>query len=332
MEYTIKYKAVNTYDAPVDEAFWQFLLRPEENDTQRVRLSKFSNSINAAVDASTNTFGFPICRVHLKKAVERISFEANYIISKKHSNPFSALDSVVNPVHTQLLNSLDFKIEHERFLGETSLTTLNREALPFKFSDSRSIFDNLNELNAWIYKNFEFKTRVTDVTTTPSEFLAQGAGVCQDFTHLFLTIARLHQIPARYTSGYLHQGNGYKGDSQMHAWAECYIPEKGWLGFDPANNLIALENHIKVAHGRDYADCAPIKGIIYSNSEKNETNYVVEVQAREESEPDVFMDFEVSEPLPFAQQLAFQSQWQQQQYQQQQQLRQQQNPLDSSEL
>ena len=118
----------------------------------------------------------------------------------------------------------------------------------------------------------------------------------------------------------------------MHAWAECYIPEKGWLGFGPANNLIALENHIKVAHGRDYADCAPIKGIIYSNSEKNETNYVVEVQAREESEPDVFMDFEVSEPLPFAQQLAFQSQWQQQQYQQQQQLRQQQNPLDSSEL
>ncbi|MEC7782051.1 MAG: transglutaminase family protein [Bacteroidota bacterium] len=332
MEYTIKYKAVNTYDAPVDEAFWQFLLRPEENDTQRVRLSKFSNSINAAVDASTNTFGFPICRVHLKKAVERLSFEANYIISKNHSNPFSALDSVVNPEHTQLLNSLDFKIEHERFLGETSLTTLNREALPFKFSDSRSIFDNLNELNAWIYKNFEFKTRVTDVTTTPSEFLAQGAGVCQDFTHLFLTIARLHQIPARYTSGYLHQGNGYKGDSQMHAWAECYIPEKGWLGFDPANNLIALENHIKVAHGRDYADCAPIKGIIYSNSEKNETNYVVEVQAREESEPDVFMDFEVSEPLPFAQQLAFQSQWQQQQYQQQQQLRQQQNPLDSSEL
>ena len=249
-------------------------------------------------------------------------------MSKEVINPFSALDSVANPEHYILIKSLNFKIDYERFLSTTPLTQLEKTQLPFQFSEERSIFDNLTELNEWVHKTFTFKTSVTDVNTTPVQFLEKGAGVCQDFTHLFLAIARLNNIPARYTSGYLHQGNGYQGDSQMHAWAECYIPEKGWLGFDPANNLIALENHIKVAHGQDYSDCAPIKGIIYSNSAANKTSYTVEVNARAESDPDVFSENQLFEPLPFKQQLAFQSQWQNQQYQQQQQLRQQ---LDADE-
>ena len=331
MEYTIKYKAVNTYDALIDEAFWQFLLRPEENTTQNVRMARFTNSANAIVDTSTNTFGFPICRVHLKKPLDKISFEASYIISKQIENPFSALDSVVNSVHQDQIRSIDFKIEHERFLSATQLTQLLADQAPFSFDQSRSLFDNLNDLNSWLYHNFSFKTKVTDVNTTPVEFIEKGAGVCQDFTHLFLAIARLNHIPARYTSGYLHQGNGYQGDSQMHAWAECYIPEKGWIGFDPANNLIALENHIKVAHGKDYTDCAPIKGVIYGNSKKNETTYTVEVEARKASDPDVILTTETYAPMPFKQQLAFQAQWQQQQYQQQQQLRQQQNTTDTSQ-
>lgn len=328
MEYTIKYKAVNTYESTVDKAFWQFLLRPEENKTQHVRISKFTNSLNAGIEISTNTFGFPICRVHPKKPFDAISFEASYIMSKEVTNPFSALDSVANPEHYALIKSLNFKIDYERFLSITPLTQLEKSQLPVQFSEERSVFDNLTELNEWVYKTFTFKTSVTDVKTTPVQFLEKGAGVCQDFTHLFLAIARLNNIPARYTSGYLHQGNGFQGDSQMHAWAECYIPEKGWLGFDPANNLIALENHIKVAHGQDYSDCAPIKGIIYSNAAANKTSYTVEVNARAESDPDVFSENQLFEPLPFKQQLAFQSQWQNQQYQQQQQLR---HQLDNNE-
>ena len=151
--------------------------------------------------------------------------------------------------------------------------------------------------------------------------MSKEAGVCQDFTHLFLAIARKHKIPARYTSGYLHQGNGFKGDSQMHAWVECYIPEKGWLGFDPTNDLIALENHVKVAHGKDYQDCAPIKGILHTASAANQTEYSVEVFSREENAPDVFFQNQEFSPMPFQQQLEFQMQWQQQQQQQQQQLR-----------
>lgn len=324
LEYIIKYRAENKYEAQVNEALWQFLIRPEESEDQHIRVSEFTNSLGTAVEVSTNTYGFQICRIHPKKPFSEITFEANYILQKDTVNPFSALDSFVNKEHYHLIESIDFKIEYERFLGSTDLTKLNSDNLPFSFSEERSVFDNLNDLNNWIYKNFSFKQEVTTVTTTLNEFLQSKEGVCQDFTHLFIAIARANKIPARYTSGYLHQGNGYQGDSQMHAWAECYIPEKGWLGFDPTNDLIALENHIKVAHGKDYNDCAPIKGIIFSASANNETVYSVEVFAHKESEPDVFYQTQDFEPLPFNQRIDMQFQWQQQQQQQQQQQREQQ--------
>jgi len=69
----------------------------------------------------------------------------------------------------------------------------------------------------------------------------------------------------------------------MHAWAEAYIPEAGWIGFDPTNDILAGDNHIKVAHGRDYQDCSPLKGIIFSPG-NNRTTHSVEVMARQDQQ------------------------------------------------
>jgi transglutaminase-like putative cysteine protease len=66
----------------------------------------------------------------------------------------------------------------------------------------------------------------------------------------------------------------------MHAWAEAFVPEAGWTGFDPTNDLLAGDNHIKVAHGKDYQDCAPLKGVIFAPGE-NQTKHSVEVSARQ---------------------------------------------------
>ena len=83
-------------------------------------------------------------------------------------------------------------------------------------------------------------------------------------------------LPARYVSGYLNQGNDYKGSSFMHAWAEVMIPELGWIGFDPTNNILADHNYLKVSHGVDYTECGTLKGII-RNSGTNKTQYSVQV-------------------------------------------------------
>ena len=140
-----------------------------------------------------------------------------------------------------------------------------------------------DKIICWIKENFTFKTDVTGIDTDLNDILKNKQGVCQDFTHLFIAISKKFGIPSRYVSGYLHQGNGYFGDSQMHAWVECCLPDSGWIGFDPTNNLIAAENHIKVAHGKDYTDCPPLKGMVYSTG-KNETEYTVKVTAQQQQQ------------------------------------------------
>ena len=88
--------------------------------------------------------------------------------------------------------------------------------------------------------------------------------MCQDFTHIMLALLRKLGIPCRYVSGYLfHQAdaNVRSADGSTHAWGEVWFPDLGWVGFDPTNNLLADERHIRVAVGRDYADVPPTRGV-----------------------------------------------------------------------
>jgi len=106
----------------------------------------------------------------------------------------------------------------------------------------------------------------------------------------------------------------------MHAWAECYLPQIGWIGYDPTNNLLVSDNHIKVMHGRDYRDCAPLKGVVYlSNGGSNQTTYTVSVKTVEEFDISAAQGFDSLKKnykelkTSNRNQLQHQVQWQQQQ-------------------
>ncbi|MDT0644467.1 transglutaminase family protein [Zunongwangia sp. F363] len=284
MEYTIKYKAHNTYEASTNGALWQFLITPEDNENQSLEYYQFKNSLQIAVENSINGYGFKTFRVNSKNVIKEIEFEAEFKLWKKEVNPFEGTLSTDPEKDLQLLNELSFRVEHEQYLRSTELTSLpSQPETILEFDKSQSIFENLQKLNQWIFESFQFKPDVTTIDTDLNQVIKSKKGVCQDFTHLFCAMARKNKIPTRYVSGYLHQGNGYFGDSQMHAWAESFIPGKGWTGFDPTNNLLAVENHIKVAHGKDYADCPPIKGIVFTSG-ANETIYSVEVTSQQQQQ------------------------------------------------
>lgn len=277
LDYTIKYASENSYEHPVYEAFWQYMVVPETNETQELVSSSFITSKDSKIEQSINGFGFKIVRVQCKTPFEKINFEAEFKLTKREINPFDFVSSTNLELEYASLEGLNFKIDFESFLTPTDLTRLQTKYQNlFHFDQSKSIHDNLIELNNWTYKHIFFKTGMTNVDTQLDDIIENRHGVCQDFSHLFIAIARLNNIPTRYVSGFLHQGNGYFGDSQMHAWVESYIPNIGWIGFDPTNNLLVNHNHIKVSHGRDYKDCAPLKGIVYSQG-KNETKHIVEV-------------------------------------------------------
>jgi transglutaminase-like putative cysteine protease len=113
-----------------------------------------------------------------------------------------------------------------------------------------------------INDRFTYRKGITTAASPITDMLEKGAGVCQDFTHLMIGIARALQVPARYVSGFLHPiGERFRGYTQTHAWCELWFPSVGWVGFDPANRCAVGENFVKVAVGRDFADVPPNKGL-----------------------------------------------------------------------
>ncbi|QDO93379.1 transglutaminase family protein [Formosa sediminum] len=277
--YTIKYTAENSYENPVFESYWQFMVTPEKNATQELTSSTFAVSGDCPIEKSINGYNFETTRIHTKKPFNTIKFEAVFKLTKSKVDPIK-----VNPEFTiaeeyEAISTLDFKVDYEAYLNTTELTTLPKgecDTCIFNFETSKSVLDNVKQLNAWVYNNITFNAEEAATETPLTEVLEKKHGASSDFVHLFCALSRLNKIPARYVSGYLHQGDGFFGDSEMSAWAEVFVPNLGWVGFDPANNILADHNHVKVAHGRDYNDCAPLKQVLFAYGKKV-SNHKVEV-------------------------------------------------------
>lgn len=132
-------------------------------------------------------------------------------------------------------------------------------------------------LNEYVYQNFRYITGITNVETTLDEVWNLKAGVCQDFAHILLVMLRMLDIPSRYVSGYICPNkNGMRGEGATHAWVEAYIPYYGWLGLDPTNNAVANELYVRLAVGRNFCDCSPVKGS-YKGTARHELHVGVSV-------------------------------------------------------
>lgn len=119
----------------------------------------------------------------------------------------------------------------------------------------------LDGLTLAINRDFEYNRAVTNVYSAVDEVLELRAGVCQDFAHLFIAVARAMGVPARYVSGYLHFADGRGATTASHAWGEAWVPGRGWVGYDATRPIRTSEHHVRLAVGRDYTDAAPTRGI-----------------------------------------------------------------------
>lgn len=168
-------------------------------------------------------------------------------------------------------------------LPESELFDLAEYAMSFVRKNHNNVFAVLNDINETIYREYTYVPGVTSLFTTPYQIYRSRKGVCQDFTNLFICLARLMDIPARYRVGYLYTETDYENKTQgdaTHAWAEIYFPYLGWLGFDPTNGCLAGKNHIKVACGRYFSDATPTSGTIFESEEQVEETLTTNVQVR----------------------------------------------------
>ena len=150
------------------------------------------------------------------------------------------------------------------FLRETPLTRLDPAiadlAMQTKAASGQDTLALLHALMARLNREMTFDTDPTHAATTASEAFALKRGVCQDLTHIFIAAARSLGVPARYVSGYFHRADGVSEQDAGHAWAEAYVPDLGWVAFDPTNKISATDAHLRVAIGLDYLSAAPVRG------------------------------------------------------------------------
>ncbi|TCV79283.1 transglutaminase family protein [Sulfurirhabdus autotrophica] len=140
------------------------------------------------------------------------------------------------------------------------------------FPRGRSLLEAVNDLMGRIHKDFTYDPEFTTLATPLSTVLEHRRGVCQDFAHLAIGCLRAHGLAARYVSGYIETfpppgKEKLVGSDASHAWFSVFVPELGWMDFDPTNNQIPVDQHIVVGWGRDYGDVNPLKGVIFGGGE-----------------------------------------------------------------
>lgn len=144
-------------------------------------------------------------------------------------------------------------VENEKKL----LVFCHQTALTMPDASIRALGAGLNdpvELMGTVHSALVYAPGTTNVSTTAAQALAQGSGVCQDYSHILLSLLRSRGIPCRYVTGML------LGEGASHAWVEV-LEDGHWLALDPTNNQIVTDQHIKLSHGRDAADCPLNRGV-----------------------------------------------------------------------
>ncbi len=172
--------------------------------------------------------------------------------------------------------SLPVDLDAARASEPTPLVPLSDPAREFaaaEFAPGRDWFAAVSALMRAIHAGFIFDAEATTVSTSVDEVLRDRRGVCQDFAHLMLACLRAHGLPARYVSGYLLTDPPpgqprLMGADASHAWVAAHSPWHGWVEFDPTNDQLADERYVTLAWGGDFADVAPLRGVILGGGEQ----------------------------------------------------------------
>jgi len=162
-------------------------------------------------------------------------------------------------------------------LDTAAVRQLGRRALPRDPGSPEDVLASLDRIVSLIARAVTYTPDVTTVSSDVGEVLKLRRGVCQDFAHVFIATARAVGIPSRYVSGYVYAGAGEAVVGASHAWAEGWVPGRGWVAYDPTHPGLEPERYVRLAVGRDYLDAAPTRGV-YTGSATSEMDASVEIR------------------------------------------------------
>lgn len=266
----IKHRTAYHYDKAVERSTHLLRLTPFHDRLQRVISHKIDVSVPGINREYDDVFGNQARRITLDTPFNDLVIEATSEVEMLDVDPMrqrpphehSSIPLVWMPRQRHMLEPYLLPPE----LPDTQLEELAEYAMHFVERNDDDILDALLDLNSSIFKEYRYAQGTTTVGTTAFDVYAERRGVCQDFTNLFICLARLLGVPARYVCGYLWTGPkhpNHKMAEATHAWAQVYLPEVGWRGFDPTNGVLTQTDHVRASVGRNYLDATPTSGTLY---------------------------------------------------------------------
>lgn len=279
MRYNLRHLTEYRYPQPVANSYNLACLTPRQLSYQQVEQTQldvepYPSEVQQRLDYFGNTQHF----IHLQSPHLQLSVTANSIVNvRPRDNVLKIQDGAcLSELQQHMANQYDLATLQARLCQHSSqlvpLLPAARELLTPLLAEDKNILQLAQALNQLIFNEFQYDPEFSTVVTPLSEVLKHKRGVCQDFAHLAISCLRSIGVPTRYVSGYLETrppaGQArLVGADASHAWFAVFDPTLGWIDFDPTNNLLADEQHVTVAFGRDYADVVPLKGLLQGSGE-----------------------------------------------------------------
>lgn len=274
MRIRISHATSYAYDTPPTGVTQLLRLTPRDHDGQHVVSWRIDLSEDCLLHQHEDAFG-------------------NITHSFMAEGPFNKLTvEVAGEVDTQdtdgLVSGAVERFPPQLYLRETSLTQTDAAIIDFaqatRAATNGDTLILLHALLTALNREIAFDTDPTHAATTAAEAFSLRRGVCQDITHIFVAAARALGVPARYVGGHFHRADGVITQDAGHAWAEAYVENLGWIGFDPTNGICITDAHVRVAVGLDYLGAAPVRGTRFGGAGETLTVAVRVDQARQQAQ------------------------------------------------
>ncbi|MBW2665228.1 MAG: transglutaminase family protein [Deltaproteobacteria bacterium] len=254
----IEHQLTFQYDTFVNESYTELRVEPRRTPHQTLQSFYLAVGPPTAIWRYIDWNGNFVHHFGIPNYHDRIEVATRSLVETHPSGQALADATDTLPIADATGPLLDFTTFGGPVIRSFELEMLHREA---KVPTEAPLGEQIKSLSAFVLQRFDYVPEVSDYRSTTDHLLAAGAGVCQDFAHVLIGLLRFRGIPSRYVSGYLHVESGGNEPSQSHAWVEAWSPTAGWLAVDPTHDQILDERYVVVAHGRDYDDVPPNRGI-----------------------------------------------------------------------
>ena len=238
------------YTGPIAETVMEVRLRPMDGNGQRCVDFRLELSHGVQPRQYVDGFGNHVHYFNLVKPHSGLSVISRSVVE-------TGLGPDPDPGEELVQDFLRFRSPVKEVDGVRELARRHAIVDP---SSAVAVEHALDGLTETISREFTYDRTVTNVYSAVDDVLELRAGVCQDFAHLVIAVARALGVPARYVRGYIHTP-GEKAVAASHAWAEAWVGGRGWIGFDATHPVRTTPHHVRLAVGRDYTDAAPTRGV-----------------------------------------------------------------------